>query len=241
MTRHLQPIGGPGDRGNRVAAARRPLALFLRIAASGVHAHDLRRGMLHDGDAMGRPPGPGRTVHAPRADQVNAAHRVHNRLAAVPEDLGDLQAAVEAALAEPPHEALTALQVGVLFDAIPHGQARDDSVQLDAIVALVAADGFGPQVVARACDLILRTRHAIPSPAAFLEAARTAKAELESTLSALRTYRRLRARADELIALAASTQTEPTGLLSSPAESPISVPPVARRTPSAMARRDVPA
>ena len=190
---------------------------------------------------MGRPPGPGRAGRAPRADQVNAAHRTHDRLATLSEDLHDLLAAVEAAMAEPSHEALTALQVGVLFDAIPHGQARDDSVQLDAIVALVAADGFGPQVVARACDIILRTRHAIPSPAAFLEAARTAKTELESAASALRTYRRLRARADELIGQAASLGNEPSALLPSPAELPMDSKVRGRRPPGATASRDLPA
>lgn len=235
MSGHLHPIDAGGDRGNRVAATRRLFALFVRVGASGIHAPALRQEMLRDNEAMGRRPGPGRLPRAPRTVQIDAAHHVRNRLNALPDDLDRLQAAIEDALAEPPHEALTGLQVGVALDAIPYGQARDDGAQGDTIVALLVADGFGPQLVARACDIIVRTRHGTPAPAAFLEAAGKAKGELESARSALLTYRRLRARADELIALAASMGNEPSALLPSPAEVPMDVKGRVRRPPGAPA------
>lgn len=235
MSRHLNPINAGGDRANRVAATRRLLALFVRIRAAGIVTPTTMATMRDDGEAMGRPPRPGRVPRAPRAAQIEAAHHVRDHLAALPDDLQSLRAAIEDALAEPSHAALMELQIGVALDAIPHGQARDDEAQGDTIVALLVADGFGPQLVARACDIILRTRHAIPSPAAFLEAAGKAKSELESALAAIRTYRRLRARADELIALAASMGNEPSALLPAPAEVPMDLKVRVRRLPGVTA------
>lgn len=193
------------------------------------------RAMRDEGETMGRRPGPGRVARVLSSGQLQAAHQVRDRLAALPDGLDLLQSAIEDALAEPPHDALMELQIGVALDAIPHGQARDDEALGDTIVALLVADGFGPQLVARACDIILRTRHAIPSPAAFLEAAGKAKSELESALAAIRTYRRLRARADELIALAASMGNEQSALLPAPAGVPMDLKVRVRRPPGATA------
>ena len=149
-----------------------------------------------------RPPGPGRVPRAPCIAQIDAAHRVRDRLAALPDDLDALQTTIEDALAEPAHEALTALQVGVAIDAFPSGQPADLRVYVGSIVAHLVAEGFGPQLVARALDRVIATKIFLPAVAELVATGHAARSELESVLSTIRMYRRLQARADEVIALA---------------------------------------
>lgn len=107
-----------------------------------------------------------------------AMNEARRDLALIPDDdtLGRLEAAVSAALAEPPEQKATAASVAVLFDTLPR-QPANPATYLNALCFDLMDLGFQPAVVAAACQELRRTAVFVPVIAEVIEACRKVQSQ----------------------------------------------------------------